>query len=195
MLTARERAPTAAGSPSSTVAWVAQRDLPVSRADSRGWNHRLTRAPSQVQQDSVSRQFPEPSRIRSSIMLYNVAGASWAWGRRREELLACRRDVLCCPGAPLPFLGTTTSACSFSQGQLSRGLQLMLLCCSWHTSGAEQRVWVCIPAMCDSGLAVGCEKLELGSSCLNVSQGEKGMLEQGGEMLWKNTDCGSICVY
>lgn len=169
MLTARERAPTAAGSPSSTVAWVAQRNLPVSRADSRGWNHRLTWAPFQVQQDSVSRQFPEPSRIRSSIMLYHVAGASWAWGRRREELLACRRDVL--PSGTTSFPGYHDLHLLLQPGQLSRGLQLVLLCCSWHTSGVEQRVWVCIPAMCDSDLAVGCEKLELGSSCLNVSQG------------------------
>lgn len=37
MLTAVERAPTVAGRPSSTAAWEAYRDLPVSRADSRGW--------------------------------------------------------------------------------------------------------------------------------------------------------------
>ena len=37
MLTEGERAPTVAGSPGSTVAWEAYRDLPVSRADSRGW--------------------------------------------------------------------------------------------------------------------------------------------------------------
>lgn len=61
--------------------------------------------------------------------------------------------------------GTTTSACSFSQRQLSRASWLVLLCCSWHTSGVELRVWVCITATWDAGLA------ELGSSRLNVSQG------------------------
>lgn len=89
MLTAGERAPTVAGSPSSTAAWEAYRDLPVSRTDSRGWqqgSHTYTGIfQTLAEACSVSRQFSEPSRIRSCIVLRNVASASWAWGRRRER--------------------------------------------------------------------------------------------------------------
>lgn len=139
MLTEGERAPTVASSPSSTAAWEAYRDLPVSRADSKRWqqgSHTHTgifRTPAGG--CSVSRRFSEPSRIGSCITLHNVAGASWAWGRRRGAVglqKGCAVLLSSTPSLPAPQQqpGTTTSACSFSQRQLSGGSQLVLLSCS-----------------------------------------------------------------
>ena len=142
MLTARERAPTVAGSPSSTAAWEAYRDLPVSRADSRGWqqgSHTHTgifRTPAGV--CSVSRRFSEPSRMRSCVTLHNVAGVSWAWGRRRER--SCwSAEGTCCAAQRHPFPSRPTAAAGY------HNLGLLL-----QPEAAERRI-----AACGAQLAAG----------------------------------------
>lgn len=104
----------------------------------------------------------------AAITLSNVAGASWAWGRRREELLGCRKDVLCCPVVFLPFGSSRgsqplpapsargswaedgSSGCSaaagthlvwnreFGSASLPRGIQAELKCGVWKAWAGKQ---------------------------------------------------------
>lgn len=147
----------------------------MSRADSRGWNHRLTRAPSQTQQDSGSRRSPEPSRIRSSITLCNVIfrhsimwlvppGLGGEGGRScwPAEGMCCAAQWHCLPLAAARYHNLHLLLQPEAAEQRMAAHAALL--CSWHTSGVEQRVWVCVTATWDSGRAVGCEKLESGSS-------------------------------
>lgn len=111
MLTAGERAPTVACSPSSMAAWKAYRDLPVSRADSRGWHLRshthtdIFRTPAGA--CFVSRRFSEPLRIRSGIkpMLpgFGVEGERSCWSAER----------MCCATQRHPFPSSSPAAVGY----------------------------------------------------------------------------------
>ena len=121
----------------------------------------------------MPRRFSKPSRIRRCITLDNVAGASWPWGRGRQRN-CWSAEGMCCAALrhlfpPAPAAAGYHSLHLLLQPEAAeRRVAAGLPSCSWHTSGTGERFRVCITAVWDPGLAVGCEKPEPGNSCLNV---------------------------